>query len=333
MPRILVSMSSRAFRTVFEDATLKRLRELGDLERALDPAGLDGAVYRELWVKADYVISGWGVRPPQESWLDACRSLKGVFHAAGSVRMFPRALIERGVLVTSARAAIARTVAEHCLAVTLSLLRNMASYDSRTEQALAAAGAPSRPATRTLYGKTVALIGFGHVARHFRELLRPFDVSVLVTDPYADPDAAASHNVHLVSLHEALRTADVVSLHAPDTPATAGLIGREELQMLRDGCIFVNTARGRLVDTAALTAELATGRFSAALDVTDPEPLPPDHPLRGMPNVLLTPHIAGPTSDDLPRLGAMAVCELERALSGQPPLYPIDATAYDRMSF
>jgi phosphoglycerate dehydrogenase-like enzyme len=111
------------------------------------------------------------------------------------------------------------------------------------------------------------------------------------------------------------------------------MIGEKELALLTDGAIFLNSARGRLVDTAALTAALQTGRFCAAIDVTDPEPLPPDHPLRSLPNVLFTPHIAGPTEDDVPELTRMALTDLARFLRGEPPLYPISLEAYDRMSF
>lgn len=105
------------------------------------------------------------------------------------------------------------------------------------------------------------------------------------------------------------------------------------MALLSDGAIFLNSARGRIVDTDALTAALKTGRFFAAIDVTDPEPLPPDHPLPKLPNVVFTPHVAGPTEDDLPQLTHTALNDLARFLRGEPPLYPISLEAYDIMSF
>jgi len=111
------------------------------------------------------------------------------------------------------------------------------------------------------------------------------------------------------------------------------MIGAQELSLMKDGAVLVNTARGKLIDTDALTHVLANGRIRAVLDVTEPEPLPAHHPLLSMSNVLLTPHVAGPTTDELPRLGEMAVTDLERIVHGEKPIWPIGLEAYDLMSF
>jgi phosphoglycerate dehydrogenase-like enzyme len=103
--------------------------------------------------------------------------------------------------------------------------------------------------------------------------------------------------------------------------------------MLRDGAIFLNSARGRLVDTVALTAALQSGRIFAAIDVTEPEPLPADHPLRALPSVLFTPHIAGPADDELPVLTRTALTDLAHVLRGEQPRCAISLAAYDIMSF
>jgi len=247
--------------------------------------------------------------------------------------MFPRELIKRGVIVTSARAAIARTVAEFCLAGVLNALRALPAYDARLADACVSLGGRRRPKTQTLFGKTVLLIGLGHVGRWFLHLLRPFDVRVLAVDPRLDPAEARALGVEVSTLHDALAVADVVSLHAPDIPDTRGMIGAQELSLMKDGAVLVNTARGKLIDTDALTHVLANGRIRAVLDVTEPEPLPAHHPLLSMSNVLLTPHVAGPTTDELPRLGEMAVTDLERIVHGEKPIWPIGLEAYDLMSF
>lgn len=325
---ILVAMSETAYNQVISAESERRLASLGDVHLCLNGRTLTETDYASAWQHADVALTGWGVRPPSADLAADLPRLRAICHSAGSVRMFPRGLIETGVVVTSARAAIARTVAEFCLMCALSLLRRLPEHlalsrDSRND----------RPPTRTLYGKTVTLFGLGHVARHFRELLRPFGVRVIAVDPYLAAEEAAKLGVELAPLTVALEEADVVSIHAPDIPGTRGLIGAGELALLRDGAVFINTARGRIVETQALTDTLATGRIYAALDVTDPEPLSADHPLRGLPNVALTPHVAGPTTDELPRLGEMAVEDLERIVRGRSPVWPIDLAAYDAMSF
>lgn len=324
MPKILVAMSADAYERVMSAASRERLTQLGDVTLCLNARDLDEETYGSLWAEADVCLSGWGVRVPAVLTSSTTLRLRAICHSAGSVRMFPRGVIERGITVTSARSAIARTVAEFALVCTLMLLRRMSHYLHRRE---------GKPDSETLFDKTVSLIGCGCVGRHLRDLLRPFGCRVLVYDPYMTVEQAAELEVELVSLKEALARGRIVSLHAPDTPETRGMIGREELALLGDGAVLVNTARGRLIDTNALVQELEEGRIWSALDVTEPEPLPTDHPLRRLDNALLTPHIAGPTTDDLKRLGELAVLEIERALHGEPPLYPIDLTAYDRMSF
>ncbi len=324
MPEILVSMSSDAFDRVMSDGARARLSALGTVTMCLDPRRVPETEYDRMWARAEYCMSGWGVRPPNPERLGDDPPLKAICHSAGTVRMFPRVLLERGVIITSARSAIARTVAEFALACAMHLLRGMGAFYR---------GARHKPVSATLYDKTIALIGCGCVGRHFRELLRPFGCRVLVVDPFMSRQAAEALGVELVELDQALAEARIVSLHAPDVPETRGLIGRREMGLMADGALLINTARGRIIDTAALTDAVGSGRIGAALDVTDPEPLPDDHPLRRMPNALITPHVAGPTTDELPRLGDAALDELERIIRGDTPLSRIGLEDYDRMSF
>lgn len=310
------------------------LHGMGSVIFCRQPRELSEAEYSALWEESDAVITGWGFRPPSVETLQRADRLKIICHTAGSVRGIPRYAIEKGIIVTSARAAIARTVAEFCLLNAMILLRRYLVYtDTNPARAGFYQAAGERVFSETLYGKTVGLIGFGFVGRYFRELLRPFGCPTLVYDPYMSDEEAARQEVEKTDLHTLLQRSRIVSLHAPDIPETRGMIGAAELAMIPDGAIFLNSARGRLVDTEALTQEMQTGRLFAALDVTDPEPLPPDHPLRNLPNVLWTPHIAGPTTDELPQMTRMALDDLARLLRGEKPLYPITLEAYDRMSF
>jgi phosphoglycerate dehydrogenase-like enzyme len=138
------------------------------------------------------------------------------------------------------------------------------------------------------------------------------------------PAQARELGVHNVELDELLKNSAVVSLQAPTIPETHHMIGRKQLALMRDGTILINTARSWLIDPAALLDELTRGSLIADLDVFDEEPLPPTSPLRSLPNVFLTPHIAGASTQTAHRQGKLVVEELSRFFSGQPLQYPVD---------
>ncbi|MEV4076510.1 NAD(P)-dependent oxidoreductase [Nonomuraea fuscirosea] len=164
------------------------------------------------------------------------------------------------------------------------------------------------------YRRTIGIIGASRIGRRVIELLRPFDLDVLVADPYLTEDLGVPH----VGLDELFERCDVISVHAPALPETEHLVDAARLARMRDGATLINTARGALVDTGALTAELTSGRLYAVIDVTEPDPLPPDSPLYDLPNVLLTPHIAGSLGGELARIADLAVDELVRYAKGLP---------------
>jgi phosphoglycerate dehydrogenase-like enzyme len=182
------------------------------------------------------------------------------------------------------------------------------------------------------FGKTVGIVGASRIGRRVIELLRPFQLDVLVSDPYLDADAARRLGVDRRELDELLAASDVVSLHAPALPSTRHMIDARRLALLRDGATLINTARGSLVDQDALVAELASGRIDAVLDVTEPEVLPPDSPLYELPNVVLTPHIAGALGVELRRLGDAAIDEIERYAAGEPFAHQVTAGDLDRIA-
>lgn len=155
------------------------------------------------------------------------------------------------------------------------------------------------------------------------ELLRSYDFEVLLHDPYVSVTEAAALGAELLPLDDLLSRSDIVSLHAPDIPETQRMLDRGRLALIRDGGVLINTSRGALIDHEALTDELLSGRLTAILDVTEPEPLPPTSPLYKLPNVFLTPHIAGSLGNELARLGAIVVDELERLAAGLPPAHEV----------
>ncbi|MCZ2264604.1 NAD(P)-dependent oxidoreductase, partial [Isoptericola sp. QY 916] len=178
-------------------------------------------------------------------------------------------------------------------------------------------GWPFQLVLRTRY--TVGIVGASLVGRRVVELLGPFDLDVLLYSPELAPGPVPGlPGARAACLDEVAARADVLSLHQPLTPETAGQVDARVLGLMPDGATLVNTARGGVVDGEALLAELRTGRIDAVLDVTDPEPPPPDSELWSLPNVVLTPHLAGSTGTELRRIGDSVVAEVERFARGLP---------------
>lgn len=279
--------------------------------------------------RCEVLLGHWGCPALDASALERAPALRMLAYAAGTVKdVVTVAVWERGIVVTSAAAANAVPVAEFTLAAILFANKGvfLAHEWFRSPHTVRA----RRPKPVGNVGKVVGVVGASHVGRRVIELLRPFELDVLLYDPFVD---AASLGVRQASsVDELCAVADVVTVHAPDVPATHGMIGAAQLAAMKDGAVLVNTARGKLVDTAALEAELVTGRISAVLDVTDPEPLPRSSALYALPNVFLTPHVAGSQGSELRRLADLAITEIERYASGEPPLYPVYERDLDRIA-
>lgn len=328
-PVTVLAMGPDARAAVLGERILADLVRVADVDPALLVTGFrsacsEDAVRRRLAV-AEVLFTGWGCPPLDADALELMPELRAVVHAAGSVKHHvTEACWERGLLVSSAAAANALPVAEYTLAAIL--FANKRVLDSA--HAYRAARGHVDPLRRYPavgnYRRTVGLVGASLIGRRVLELLRPFDLRVLVHDPYADPAELAALGAEAVALDELLTRSDVVSLHAPELPRTRRMLDAPRLALMPDGATLVNTARGSLVDTAALTEELVSGRLHAVLDHTEPEVLPADSPLYDLPNVLLTPHVAGALGGELDRLAASAVEELGRYAQGFAFRHPVD---------
>ena len=317
--RIALAMAPGLVDAAFDERHWARLSSLGEVVRAV--GDVDGA---------DVLLGHWGCPPLDEAFLDRMPTLRLFAYAAGTVKeIVTPAVWRRGITVTSGAAANALPVAEYALAAIL--FANKGVFASR-ERSRDPELRIRRPRPVGNVGKRIGIIGASLVGRRLIELLGPFDLEVVVSDPYLSDDEAAALGVARVELDELMATSDVVSLHAPNLPSTRGLVGAAQLGLMRDGTTFVNTARGAIVDHDALVAELSTGRISAVLDVTDPEPLPGDHPLWSMANVFLTPHVAGAQGSELVRLADLAITEIERFVNGEPPLHPVTEADLSRIA-
>jgi phosphoglycerate dehydrogenase-like enzyme len=264
--------------------------------------------------ETDVLVTGWGCPTLTADVLEEAGRLELVTHVGGSVAFFATdALYDRDVTVCSANRVLARFVAEGILASALAALRDLPAVDAE----MAAGEWPSGDdRCDTLFETTVGFVGLGAVGEELLDLLEPFDVDVLVYDPYlSEGDLDDREFAESVDLKAALAESDVVSIHAAKTAETVDLLDAERLGQLRDGALLLNAARGAIVDEAALTDELRSGRIAAALDVFKEEPLPADSELRSLDNVLLTPHVAG--SPAKPWLGRTAVEQVERFASGK----------------
>lgn len=265
----------------------------------------------------EVILSGWGMIPLDAEVLAAAPKLKAVFYGAGSIRYFTTdAFWERDIVVTSAYEANAQPVMEYTVAqILFSLKRGW--YFARTVRDLHA-----YPPDRTLpgaYGSRVGLIGLGMIGRMVAKHLRQFDLHLLAHDPLISAANAAALGVELCSLEDLFARCHVVSLHAPWLPETVGMITGRHLASMQENATFINTARGALVREDEMIAVLQQRPdLQAVLDVTWPEPPAADSPFYTLPNVVLTPHIAGSLAGECRRMGREMVGELRRYLAGEP---------------
>jgi len=294
---------------------------LATLAEVRSPAGsgLAAAELPDLLAGVTACITGWGTPPLTESVLTENPQLGLIAHSAGSIRkLVPMPAVERGPRVSHAAAIIADAVAEFVIAQLLLSVRPLHIVDREMKAGVDWHQIRERHLGRLLGARTVGVVGAGYVGRTVIRLLTAFRCRILVFDPLLAADAAARLGVEQCSLPDLFAESDLVTLHAPVLPETRGMIDAGLLRSLRDGAIVVNTARAALVDEGALLDELRTGRIAAALDVFDTEPLPADSPFRGLPNVLLSPHAAGHSTDTYLQQGQAMVDEVRRYLGGEP---------------
>lgn len=270
--------------------------------------------------ETEILVTGWGCPLIDTDVLAAAPNLRLIAHAAGSVKhlIAPEAFA-RGVLVTNAADANAVSVAEFTLAAILFANKQVFRFrrDYARQRAFMALH-QSFEGNAGNWRKSVGIVGASRIGRRVIDLLRPHDIDILLYDPFVGADEAARMGVILTPLDELMRRCDTVSIHAPLLPMTRNLIDADMLARMPDGATIINTARGGLIDGAALEAELVSGRLWAILDVTEPETPEAASPLYTLENVMLTPHIAGAIGTERQRLGRLITDEIERYLTGQP---------------
>jgi len=271
---------------------------------------------RELLDEVEVIFSGWGGPFFNEEFFELAPNIRALFHAGGAPASLPANAQKRGVVMTTAHIANSIPVAEYALATILFSLKHgwHLIHQTRAQRTF-----PDRNMAPGCYGNTVGLVSMGAVARILRGLLESFDLTVLASDPFLSSNEAADLDVTLASLDELFERSQVVSLHTPLLPETTGMITGKHLMSMPPGATFINTARGGIVRQDELI-EVARQRpdLQFVLDVTCPEPPERESPLYDLPNVVLTPHIAGSAGGECRRMGQYLVEELDRFVSGQP---------------
>jgi D-3-phosphoglycerate dehydrogenase len=233
----------------------------------------------------------------------------------------------RGIRVVDTTHGSSLPVAEWALALAIIGLRNAGAQFRRLIAGEEFRRSKDDPGYRTgeLTGQTVGLIGLGHIGRRLIELLAPFHCTLLVHDPYVPKELALAVGAQLTSLDRVMADSDVVVCCAPLTPGTHRMIGAAQLDLLRPDSVFVNVSRGPIVDPDALYERAKRGDIRVSLDVFDPEPIPAASPIRDLPNVFLSPHIAGVTAACRPRFLSFMVDEIERFLAGHQTMFDLNA--------
>ncbi len=335
LPRLVVAHHPSL--DLLDADALARIAEVADI---IDPEPIgdwNDERARALLDEAEVILGHWGCPPLDASVVTRAPHLGLFAYAAGTVKQtIDPEVFDFDIRITSGADANAEPVAEFTLATIL--FSNKDVFWQRDVRRT-----PRDPALREFrrtsdvpvgnYDKTIGIVGASLIGRRVIELLSPFPrLRVVLYDPYVTADEAASLGATKLELDELCASCDILSIHAPDLASTRQMIGVDQLAALRTGATVINTARGALLDHDALLTEVSTGRLSAVLDVTDPEPLPDDHPLWALPNVFITPHLAGSQGTELRRMTDHVVDEIDRWSSGRPARNEVTRDQFSRLA-
>ena len=318
---VLVSKISRD--RIFSDKYYNMLREFGDL-CIYDKEDFEDKDYTVAFAKdSDVIITSWGSPCIDKDILDECPNLKGVIHAAGSIKpIINDDFIERKIRITNSAVAIGEGVAETALAMAISACKGFYKLNQDTHSGLW--GENISTTVKDFYDINVGVISGGYVGRHMVKLLKNFHVDIFMYDPILTAEEIAELGATKVELNELMSKCDVVSIHAPSIPETENMISKEQLELMQDGSILINTARGAIINEQDLINELKRNRIFACIDVTEPEPPTAENELRTLDNVLLTPHIAGTCTNGLKRIALHTYEEIGRLLKGEKMRTEVD---------
>ncbi len=336
LPEVLFHLPRRIFDHCFAAKDIERLRGVFHCHL---PAGNESRELLDAWrdhvSDSTIVVTGWDSPPITEGMLASALSLEAIVHSAGSIRPFiPDVIWNSSIRIATANDALGKGVAETTLGLIISALKGFFPCAELTRVGAWQSAIPKTGfgRVRELFDVKIGIIGASRTGRHVLHLLRSFEAEVLVCDPTITNEQAYELGARRVGLSELMQLSDVVSIHAPALPHLRGMLGSDQLALMKDDAILINTARGMLVDEAALIQEARDGRISAILDVTSPEPPSREHLFRHLPNIILLPHIAGAISTGSLRLGRSAVDQLLEFSYGAPMDGEINHMRFESMA-
>lgn len=309
---------------------METLRTLGQVEQNPYDRQLEVEEVVELAKDADVLITSWGSCKYFKKDIEKMPNLMMIAHAGGTVAtVVAPDVYETNVKVISGNDVFAKSVAEGCLCYILAALRRLEHYMGVMREGGFRTNVFEN---RGLFGKKVGIVGFGTIARHLLNLIRWFDLEVLIYSSHLTDEEAATYGARTASLEEIFSECDVISIHASNTEKTRGMITRQLMESMKSDALLVNTARGAVIDEPAMFELLLAGRFYAALDVFAQEPPAPDAPIRQCKNALLMPHMGGPTMDMRGVVTTELCKDIARLQKGEPLQYEISAAAAKRMT-
>jgi len=331
MPRpvsIIAAVTTQELGDFLPEPLLSEVRGLTDHFSHLKTENLGAAEFHRKLAETnpEILITCWKT-PPLPTQLPP--NLRYVCHLSGSIKtIVTRPQLEKGLLASNWGGSISRIVAEWALFHILSCLRRATSWTLSMHRE--GGWKTGDTETASLFGRRVGLHGFGQVARELVGLLRPFDCAITAFAPDVDAATEKRYGVKCAAtLDEIFSENEIIVELAPLIPATTGVVTERVLRLIRPGGVFVNVGRGAVVDEAALLRVAQEGKITVGLDVFTVEPLPLDSGFRGLRNITLTPHLAGPTTDRRRDAGAFAVENLRAYTSGLPIQAVITPQAYD----
>ncbi|HEX9973473.1 MAG TPA: hydroxyacid dehydrogenase [bacterium] len=331
---ILMTVKKELFPKIFDQAARSKLESLGIVTYRFD---LDRNSSQEEYSLAlkesatEVVVTGWDSPFLSYQTYSENPQLKYLCHVAGEVRPYvDNKVIEAGLIVSNWGDSVAKGVAEGTLMMILAALRRATFHQVEMH---VRKGWGREAAPEGLFYQRVGLLGLGAIAREVVNLLKPFQCQVYAYDPFLSDEVFSTLDVvQLKSVQSLFETCRIISIHVSKLDENYHIVNRDILSRLEDGGLIINLARGSIIDTEALIAELKSGRIHAALDVFEAEPLDENSALRGLENCLLIPHQAGPTPDRWIDMGNLTVENIENYIAGRDIKYVVTPEKFKLMT-
>ena len=328
---ILVTMPKTAiFYTFFNDDLISKLEEMGNVTwNESDSDHFTKEELRDRLKDIDICVTGWGTPIFDEEVLAGANRLRLIAHTGGSVRPYVTdAAYDKGIRVVSGNRVFAESVAESVIAYALASLRDIPRFSQDLKQGIW----PTGYYNQGLLDKKIGIVGYGMISKITIEMLKPFRPQIKVYSRHIAQEELDRNNMQKADLQEIFSTCEIISIHSGNTPENYHLINEELLNLMPEGALLINTARGAIIDEQALISVLGKGKIKAFLDVFEVEPLPAGHGLMELDNAILMPHMGGPTVDRRLIVTKSVLEDMKLFLNGEPMSCEITQTYASKMS-